>query len=485
MNQTCQSRAVRWLWAGAFRALGVAGVLLSGSAFAADQCGPAASCTPAGPDCQQCQKVFEDAAAKLKNLDPGCCTPAANGCAAPGAAAACDPVSVCDSDKVFGMGKELGEPWTILDSFTNACGQNKLKDNGWQVGGWTQFGYSNNPDGAFTGNGIFLDDSKEWDRVNLNQQAFYIGKVADGSCGVGLGFRAEMVYGVDGNEFQSFGNNPGEYDFVNGFDHGAYEWALPQLYAEAAMGDLSVKVGHFYTPIGYEVLPAGGNFFFSKQLTFYNSEPFTHTGALATMKMSDKLTASAGWTLGMDTGFDQFAGGNSFLGGFTFVMDECTTFLNYMTAGDLGWRGNGFINSAIITRKWSDKLNTVHQFDVLGTDLSTVVTGPFGFVSREVPVDFAVNGIAHDSIGVINYAFYDINPKLKAGVRYEWYKADSVSYNTLTYGVNIKPIANLVIRPEVRHMWSPGNDIQYPSASGSTEDLFNQTVVGIDAVLTY
>ncbi len=91
-----------------------------------------------------------------------------------------------------------------------------------------------------------------------------------------------MMYGVDGNEAQSFGNTPGNYDFVNGWDRGIYEWALPQLYAEAAMGDLSVKVGHFYTTVGYEVIPSGGNFFLSRQLTFYNSEPFTHTGILAT-----------------------------------------------------------------------------------------------------------------------------------------------------------------------------------------------------------
>ncbi|MDX1966492.1 MAG: outer membrane beta-barrel protein, partial [Planctomycetaceae bacterium] len=118
-----------------------------------------------------------------------------------------------------------------------------------------------------------------------------------------------------------------------------------------------------------------------------------------------------------------------------------------------------------------------HQVDILGTDL---VAAP------GVATDFAVNGVARDSIGQINYAFYQINDMLKAGVRQEWYKADSVSYNTITYGVNIKPTNNLLIRPEVRHMFSPANNTVYTGVGGNrAESLYNQTVFGVDAILTY
>jgi hypothetical protein len=495
MNHSQQSRAVRWLWAGAFRTLGVAGVLLGNTAFA-QQCAAPAACTPptaCTPDCNQCQRIFDEAAAKLKCLNPGCCTPAADGCAVP-PAAACD--SVCNPDHVFGCGGghgclgclgggELGEPCSIMDHFTDECGNNCLKDRGWQIGGWTAFGYSNNPDGAFTGNGQLLNQRFEWDRFNLNQSGLYFGKVADGSDGIGFGGRVEFVYGVDGNEFQSFGNNPGTYDFANGYDHGMYEWAIPQLYAEVAVGNHSVKAGHFYTLLGYEVLPTGGNFFFSKQLTFYNSEPFTHTGVLVASKVNDKLTLHNGWVLGMDTGFDEFNGSNAYHGGFIYNVNENVSFTDMMVFGNLGWRGNGFINSSILSVQWTEKLQTVHQLDFLGTDLRTPVPGPFGFLTFNVPVDFAAGGVARDSIGQINYAFYELNPQWKAGIRQEWYKADSISYYTLTYGLNFRPTANLVIRPEVRHMWSPGNDIEYVNSAGGTEGLYNQTVFGIDAVITY
>lgn len=367
--------------------------------------------------------------------------------------------------------EETEEPWVITDVFTDECGDNCFTDNGWIMGGHMQWGYQNNPDGAFTGNGPFLSQ-KEWDRFNLNQQYFYLGKVADGSEGLDWGFRTDIFYGVDGNEGQSFGNiNPGHYDYLNGWDHGIYEWAMPQLYGEVAMGDTSLKIGHFYTTLGYEVIPSTGNFFLSRQLTFYNSEPFTHTGAMLTQKFSDKLTAHACYTYGMDTGFYQFNQGNAFLGGFTYQIDDDTSFIYCMTGGNLGWRGDGAINSMILTRNWTDAISTVHQFDVLQTNLGSNFNDPSSF-------------IAGDSIGFINYAFYNLTDTLKAGVRGEWYKADGVDYYTVTYGVNFFPNPNLRIRPEVRHMFSP-NDDNYFGAGGYDDQLFNQAVFGIDAILTF
>ncbi len=180
---------------------------------------------------------------------------------------------------VFGLlgTRPLGDPWKLKD----LCG--------FDYGGWVQVGGQDLNDGAFTGNG-FLQNQNEANGVRLNQLYSYVAKVADGSQGFDWGFRFDAMYGVDGNEGQAFGNiNAGHWDFLNGFarlgdpvDHGPYEIALPQAYLEFAMGDLSTKVGHFYTPIGYEVVTSPNNFFLSRQLTFYNSEPFTHTGVLST-----------------------------------------------------------------------------------------------------------------------------------------------------------------------------------------------------------
>jgi len=402
-----------------------------------------------------------------------CC---GDGCCADGSSC-CAPDSVCDDGCGDPLADVCGEG--CGDGCGEGCGELFGEcGSGITFGGWTQFGYQDGPDGAFTGNGAFnnvnfgpgagFNNAKEWDNLNLNQQGLYVGKVADGTKGIDWGFRAEMIYGVDGNEAQSFGNNPGRYDYVNGWDHGIYEWALPQLYAEAAMGDLSVKVGHFYTPVGYEVIPSGGNFFLSRQLTFYNSEPFTHTGILGTYAAGDNLQVLGGWAAGWDTGFDRFNNGSNFLGGFIYKISDATSVTYMMTAGNLGARGNGAVNSVFLTQTWSDKLSSVHQFDVLGTDSGT---------------DFATTGIADNSTGQINYLFYSITEQLKAGVRQEWYKADGTSYNTMTYGVNITPMENLVIRPEYRQMWAPGANNSALAPGHDT--LFNSNVFGIDAIITY
>jgi hypothetical protein len=443
------------------------GIAVSGAAFAGEGCG--AGCGVGCNDCQSCEKIFSDAGQKLTDqlASMSCCGDGANCCA---------PSSVCDDG--------CGDPLADLcgegcgDGCGEGCGLFGDCGSGIEVGGWTQFGYQSGPDGAFTGNGAFNDvnfgpgagysNAKEWDNLNLNQQGLYVGKTADGSNGLDWGFRAEVIYGVDGNEAQSFGNNPGRFDFDPQYNHGIYEWAMPQLYAEVATGDLSTKVGHFYTPVGYEVIPSGGNFFLSRQLTFYNSEPFTHTGFLSTYTAGDNLQVLGGWAAGMDTGFDRFNTGSVFIGGFIYTLSETAT-LTYMTCtGNMGARGDGSINSIFLTKNWSDNWQSVHQFDVLGSNLGT---------------DFETTGVADNSTGQINYLFYTINDKLKAGARQEWYKADGTSYYTATYGVNVVPMENLTIRPEVRHMWAPGatNSVAAPGH----EDVFDQTVFGIDAIITY
>ena len=319
-------------------------------------------------------------------------------------------------------------------------------------------------------------NQREWGRFNLNQQWLFLSRTADGSRGIDLGFRVDLIYGVDGNDTQAFGNNPGRYDFQNGWDFGIYEWALPQLYGQVAWGSLSVKLGHFLTTVGYEVVPSPDNFFLSHQLTFYNSEPFTHTGALGNYRLHDTWEIVGGWVLGWDTGFDQFNQSNAFLGGLVDQVTEDTTLTYMMLGGNLGTRGDGSIHSILLTHDWSDQLTSVHQFDVLNCN-ATNAAGE--------RTNFATDGVPGDSIGQINYLFYRLNDRVRAGLREEWYKADGISYYTLTYGFNLFPGRNVTIRPEVRHLWSPGNDLAYGADLGDRIPLFNQTVLGIDVILTF
>lgn len=327
-----------------------------------------------------------------------------------------------------------------------------LGDSPITVGGWTQFGYHDDATNTLSPQTAVSFNDRPG-KLNLHQQWFYVEKVADGSNGLDWGFRTDIMYGIDGTDTQAFGNPPGTWDFQNGLDHGAYSWALPQAYLELASGDWTVKAGHFYTLAGYEVVTAPDNFFYSHAFTMINSEPFTHTGAVASLAMGD-MTVYGGWTLGWDTGFEQFQGGSSFLGGVSLPLMQDVMLTYIATAGDLGWRGdNGYSHSVVMDVTLTENLNYVLQSDMVDAD-----TG--GAVAND------------DSVGINNYLLYTVNDWLRTGSRMEWWKGDGESHYGMTSGLNVLLADNLIWRPEYRHQWSPANGTR-------------QSIFGMDMILTY
>ena len=133
------------------------------------------------------------------------------------------------------------------------------------------------------------------------------------------------------------------------------------------------------------------------------------------------------------------------------------------------------------TKNWSEKLSTVHQFDVLGTDLR--VNAAHMPEPQMSPATSQPPGSPGTRPASSTTPFTTLGAGKGRG-RYKWYKADGMWYNTLTGGINIKPTANLMVRPEIRYMSAPGNDLIY-SGSGYTGELFSETVLGIVAILTF
>lgn len=348
-----------------------------------------------------------------------------------------------------GMGGGLVEGFSLADT---------LGVSAFDVGGWTQFGYhdSQTPGSQTRGDlGAFNDIPKE---LNLHQQYFYLGKEADGSNGPGFGFRADFIYGTDAQKTQSFGNPAGSFD--EGFDNGdIHGWAIPQLYAEVAMDDFSVIIGKFYTLVGYEVVTAPDNFFYSHALTMFNAEPFTHTGVLGTYTGFEGMTVYGGWTLGWDTGFDNFNSGNSYLGGFSFGLSDDITVTYINTYGNFGARGgpgqdDSYSHSVVVDVALTDDVNYVFQTDMVAID-------------RDVPAT-----LGNDQVGINQYLIYKYNDILSFGSRIEWFKSDGVSAFEYTSGVNVKLLDNLVLRPEFRKDWIPGLG-------------FEQDMAACDMILTY
>lgn len=160
--------------------------------------------------------------------------------------------------------------------------------------------------------------------------------------------------------------------------------------------------------------------------------------------------------MGWDTGFDQLNSGSNWLGGLSVNATEDITLAYLNTYGNFGWRDGGsdnsYSHSIVITVNATDNLQYVAQSDLIST--------------RNPGVS------EFDAVGFNQYLFYTVNEKLKLGGRCEWWKADGVSFNEVTGGVNLFAAKNLVIRPERRHDWARAIGLDETSAS-------------IDAILTY
>lgn len=408
--------------------------------------------------------VFADQTNDIQQVsfcESGCdCGEPACGCEAVdmGCDGGCDSSCGCDAGSCLsdcGLFGDccLGDPWTLFG-----------EHGGWSAGGWVSVGYHSAA--------LPLFNSRP-DEVQLHQAWLFAEKAIDTSNGFDIGGRIDYLYGTDSQDTQAFGIANDHWD--NGWDNGPdYGHAIPQLYAEVGYGDLSVKLGHFYTIIGWEVVQATGNFFYSHAYTMYNSEPFTHTGALATYSASDDITIYGGYTLGWDSGFED--NGDSFLGGISASLTDKLT-VTYATVfgvfgddidGDnTGRREQGYMQSIVADYAVSDSLQYIFQSDWLDTESQDA----FG----NVPV--------RETFGINQYLIKTLSDCWAIGGRFEWWNAEfdgtgASDIYALTLGANYKPHANVTVRPEIRFDWDEDEAI-------GLEDGDQQTTFGIDTIFTF
>lgn len=376
---------------------------------------------------------------------------------------------------------DIGCGSTSCDDACDSAGSNQWKliqrpIGGFNIGGWSQVAYhtSNNAGaGILRPGGAPANFNNYADRVQLQQQWLYAERIADGSKGLGLGGRMDYIYGTDGPDTQASGIANSHWD--NSWDNGgAYGHAIPQLYGEVAMGDLSIKAGKFFTIIGNEVVQATGNFFYSRAFTYYNAEPFTHTGVLSTYNLDEDTILWNGYVMGWDSGFED--NGDAYLSGFKRKLTDRTSFVYTSCLGrfnddiaspNFGERGQ--IHSTILTNNLSDRLTYIGQMDWMNTDN-------------------AAGDIQRNTFGAINYLIYAINDQWSLGSRTEWFnfttqQVHNADLYNQTLGVNYKPNSNLTFRPEVRWVWdkeslganerSPNDGLPLPSqATFGTDMIF-------------
>jgi hypothetical protein len=142
------------------------------------------------------------------------------------------------------------------------------------------------------------------------------------------GFGVKLNVGRIAHRTKSDWDGDGTLSRGDEFEHSDFDveeayltWAIPEGQPVAG---LSVKAGKFVTPLGAEVIEPWNNYNFSRSFMFGYAIPFTHTGALLTYPLTDKLSVTGGAVTGWDEVTDANRGWTG-LGNVTYVVSDQVT----------------------------------------------------------------------------------------------------------------------------------------------------------------
>ena len=379
------------------------------------------------------------------------------------------------------------KPWKLPQPcFTKALG---IDISGWLEGGATINTLS--PGDRWNGPVATNDRSNEFE---MNQFWWTIARpVKTDGDGFDIGGRVDVVYGTDWR----YGDDPGLEQRIDAQNQ-LYGLVIPQMYMEVGINDLTVRLGHFASSLGYEQVPAPANFFYSHSYELAYAEPILLTGGRADYKLSDNWSVNGGLNDGWNN-FEDPDNAFDFQGGVNWQNDEKTTSLSYeFIFGHEGIGGmapppgttNEIYDAALVFKQQVTK------------KLLYVAQNNMGFDSEGDP---RTGGSAR-WYGLAQYFIYTINPKLSAGTRVEWFRDEEGSrvagvgnlndgwmgapgfegtFTELTFGLNYRPNLNLVIRPELRCDWYSGSTNlagQLPFGDGTRSQ---QLLLATDMILTF
>jgi len=394
-------------------------------------------------------------------------------------------------------------PSDAMDKPVDGCGDCEPScfapcDPGLTIGGWLAIGFTANAANAQNppgGNGnLPVTFNYRANDFQINQLYLFMEQATNtGGNGWDLGGRVDLLFGEDYIFTQAAGLET-RPNWDNAWNvgvggagiggRGRYGLAMPQFYGEVAYNDLSVKIGHFYTIIGYEVVTAPNNFFYSHAYTMQYGEPFTHTGAIATWEYADRLTLIGGIVNGWNK-FDAVADRGAFVGGvsWTSPSERASVAFSLITGDEDGADavngviGNRTMYSLVFSLDVTDDWQYVLQHD-LGVQENGIAAG------RDA-----------GWYGLNQYLFYSINDAWEAGLRYEFFidqnatrgispTNDAGTWQEIAVGLNWAPTDYMVLRPELRWDWFN------PSGAGAAAGPFNdgadreQFLFGVDLILT-
>ena len=357
-----------------------------------------------------------------------------------------------------------------------ACDGSCGRVSDWFFRGWLEQGFTWNPDNPsnkFNTPVTFNDRANEY---QLNQIYTSFGReIPSDYFDWALGGRVDFLYGTDYFFTESDGlerrvdGTPkwNSSDGPRGAGAAMYGLSMPQLYAEVfvpVLQGLSVKLGHFYTILGYESPMATQNFFYSKAYVTEYGQPYTHTGLLGSVQASHGLVFHAGFTQGWNN-WEDINDEFSFLGGVTLrSLDDRTKFAFALHSGreDADGADSRTVYSIVFSHQINSCLLYVMQHDY-GHETNGALDGDARWY------------------GVNQYLINQVSDTVALGMRVEWFRdqdnarvlgipsplTEGGNYTALTFGLNWNPCEQLTLRPEFRWDWS---DVNPP---GSSDGMFN------------
>lgn len=409
-----------------------------------------------------------------------------------------------------------------------------LADRDAAISGWCEAGIGGNSWGSDFNGPVVMDDRAG--QGMLNQLCLVGHKPLTNESG--WGGRVDLLYGTDWWTAVARGLDAFPFNEVNAL--GVPRWgssryyglALPQFYVEAGREELSLLAGHFYTPLGYEVVPAVGNFFFTRTYLFEYGTPTTHTGVLGTWSPRAGVSVTAGVMNGWDNFSDGMpavanpdypgAGSNlGFIGELLLESEDGERELGFaLTSGNEYTPRADDIGRPMPPTVGNLTMYTVYAVVPLTDRLTSVVEhsnawqfqADTGFANRgQLP------GLAQ-WYGLTHYSYLELREGLAAGLRIEWFRDNNGSrvfypvrnavtasepvaggfagnFWAITWCLNWRLHANWTIRPELRHDWFtpddygsgalPFGDVTTRPGGLVTGSAFGQLFYGCDVVATF
>ncbi len=278
-------------------------------------------------------------------------------------------------------------------------------------------------------------NSGKQDRVSLDVISLTVASKA-GEGEWAAGYKATLWAGPDARDLGTSSNNGAAGD-------AAIKNAYISLRAPLGTG-VDLKLGVFDTIIGYESTDRNVNPFYSHSWG-YKIEPTQHTGLLASYRVSDAISLSAGIANTTDADINGAA-----------VNTQRKT---YMAAATLTAPDSfGFLKGTSVTAGWVGGRDNAGSRTVDSLYVGGTIPLPIKDLSLGVAWDNKTRDNASDTSVVAAYLSYKVSDKLTANARVEYLDASETVGSTVngsealgtTIGLDYKLWANVISRIEYR-----------------------------------